>query len=339
MTVSFDALAATPRLLIEANLVPVQGARFQPTGFADLGPAEFTRPSDGTQMLLVESAQSVANRLESAILGADGVSPMEELEGLPYVRVRLTGQGKGVTTSSLVEAHRLNSPFISSNKKFESRFLESSGYRKGKVIQWNKVAEAIFSMDPCSLIHGVFFSNLEDGRLRLPRALTGFVEAEGVERAASGGVKNNHFDPAGEIRAEGYDKDVYGNVPYSRVEFTAQRITAYFNLDMTQVRSYGLPDAATRLLIGLSLLKVQRFFDHGLRLRTACDFRLDAEPRATQPEGWALPTTSAVLTAVRAAIKECRKSKLLDENPMELETVTKKKTKKDAKKAPADSDS
>ena len=65
MAIAFDALTKEPRLLLEAKLKPVQGDRFQPTGFADLGPARYTLP-DGTEMLLVESAQSGANRMELA---------------------------------------------------------------------------------------------------------------------------------------------------------------------------------------------------------------------------------------------------------------------------------
>ncbi len=63
---NFKALDNQPRLLIEADLQPVQGARFQPTGFPDLGAAEFDGP-DGRRMLLVESAQSVANHLERTV--------------------------------------------------------------------------------------------------------------------------------------------------------------------------------------------------------------------------------------------------------------------------------
>jgi len=65
----FDQLKGVPRLLIHADLKPVQGDRFQPTGFADLGAAIYERP-DGRRMLLVESAQSMANRLEHTCLAA-----------------------------------------------------------------------------------------------------------------------------------------------------------------------------------------------------------------------------------------------------------------------------
>ena len=63
MPLDFSALARAPRLLIEAKLQPVQGERFQPTGFPNLGAAIYKAP-DGNDMILVESAQSVANRLE-----------------------------------------------------------------------------------------------------------------------------------------------------------------------------------------------------------------------------------------------------------------------------------
>lgn len=63
MSLDFSQLAHTPRLLMEARLKPLQGTRFQPTGFPNLGPATYDGP-DGNRMLLVESAQSMANRLE-----------------------------------------------------------------------------------------------------------------------------------------------------------------------------------------------------------------------------------------------------------------------------------
>lgn len=322
-----NALTDAPRLLLEASLRPAQGDRFQPTGFADLGAAQYTTP-DGRRMLLVESAQSVANRLERAVIDGDGVDLRPELKGLPYVRVELTGQGDGVKTSSLVEAHRLNSPFIVTNKDFSTPFLEKSGYKKGQVINWPAAARAVLHFDPCSLLHGVFFANIEDGRLRFPRVLTGFIEASDVAEAASGGVKNNHFDPSGEIRAEGYDKDVYGNVPYSRLEFTARDIRAYFNIDLAQLRGYQLPKAAQHLLVTLALYKVRRFLDEGLRLRTACDLLVKDDLGATAPKGFTVPSTAELSAALPALIAEARKDKaLLAADVLQLTTKTVKKAK------------
>jgi CRISPR-associated protein Csb1 len=58
---NFTALKDQPRLLLKAALKPIQGTRFQPTGFPDLGAATYDGP-DGRKMILVESAQSMANR-------------------------------------------------------------------------------------------------------------------------------------------------------------------------------------------------------------------------------------------------------------------------------------
>lgn len=329
---SFDFLEAlkdAPRLLLEAPLKPAQGDRFQPTGFADLGAAQYTTP-DGRRMLLVESAQSVANRLERAVIDGDGVDLRPELAGLPYVRVELTGQGEGVATSSLVEAHRLNSPFIVTNKEFSAGFAEKSQYKKGQVIKWPAAARAVLHYDPCTLLHGVFFANIEDGRLRFPRVLTGFIEASDVAEVASGGVKNNHFDPSGVIRVEDHDKDVYGNVPYSRLEFTARDIRAYFNLDLAQLRGYQLPLVAQRLLATVALYKIRRFLDEGLRLRTACDLLLKGELEAKAPTGFAVPSTGQLEGAVKELIAEARKEKdLLAPEVLQLKTKTVKKAKKD----------
>ena len=87
------------RLLVEADLVPLQGQRFQPTGFADLGAAVYTLP-DGTRMLLVESAQSMANRLEQTIVTPDG-EVIPELEGLSYVAADLKGKDVGPLSTTL----------------------------------------------------------------------------------------------------------------------------------------------------------------------------------------------------------------------------------------------
>ncbi len=91
-------------------------------------------------------------------------------------------------------------------------------------------------------------------------------------KAISGGVKNSPIDPTGTLRAVGGEKDeVYSNVPYARIECTAQSIRAYFNVDLALIRGYGLGQEATKLLTSLCFLKIRRFLTSHLRPRTACD--------------------------------------------------------------------
>lgn len=323
----FERLENEPRILMEVALRPVQGDRFQPTGFADLGAADYVRP-DGTRMLLVESAQSVANRLEATCLSGAGPRIAEELDGLPYILVRLNGAADAAT-SSLVEAHRINSPYIISDKAFSATFTEKTAYKKGGLLDWRRIAATFMFFDPNSLLHGAFMANFEDGRIRIPRALSGFVEAEDVREAASGGVKNNPLDPTGSIRAVGFDRDVYSNVPYHRTEYTARSIKAYFNFDLAQLAGLGLPEEARRLLVALGLYKVRRFLSAGLRLRTACDLEPADGIVVGRPATFEVPEEKELLAAIQSGIRACGENGLFaDPRVTEIHTtvVEKKKT-------------
>jgi CRISPR-associated protein Csb1 len=299
----FENLKKTKRLLLEADLIPVQGERFQPTGFPDLGAATYQLPN-GTRMLLVESAQSIANHLEATIINSENDLD-EEFKGLSYIKTKLT-KATDTYTNSLIEAHRINSPFIISDKKFQEMFVKDAHYEPNKPINWQKVACALFKYDVNSLLHGTFLANLGDGRLKIPRALSGFIEARNVREVVSGGVKFNPIDPTGKLRAENYDKDVYGNVPYQRVEYTAERITAYFNVDVGLLQSYALGEAAFDLLMTLSLYKIQSFLLKGTRLRTACDLKVKEVLKAIEPIGFIIPDREALLAQIKEKILACK---------------------------------
>lgn len=268
----YSALANQPRLLVEAELQPIQGHRFQPTGFPDLGAATFKGP-DGTPMLLVESAQSVANRLEAVCWDDAKDEIVEPLNGLSHIVVEME-KGK---TSSIQEAHRLNSPYIINDEKLKKAITDEVGSKDTGPLDIRKLASAVFKHDAGAVLHGVFLEKVA-GRLRLQRLLSGFIEAEGAEAATSGGVKLDRVDPTGDA-AKGF-----GNVPFSRTEFTAKRTVAYFNLDLATMRGYGLGEAAEKLLVALALFKVLQFLETGLRLRTACDFEV-SELRVKRPTG------------------------------------------------------
>lgn len=325
-------LENAPRILLEAELRPAQGDRFQPTGFADLGAAQFTRP-DGTDMLLVESAQSVANRLERTCLDGDGPDLAAEFKGLPYVAATLKGAENPVRTSSLVEAHRIGSPYFLLNKKFKEQLAKEMKYNPKRPLNWKAIYATLFRYDPNSLLHGVFLALLEGGRVRAPRAVTGFIEAGNVRKAISGGVKNSPVDPKGELQvadAEASERGVYSNVPYSRIEFTAETIRAYFNIDLALMRGYGLTPGAFQLLTALALLKVRRFLTAHLRLRTACDLQLKGDVAAAAPGGFVVADEATLLAKVQSGITECR-GLFADPAVTELETPVKvKKNREDS---------
>jgi CRISPR-associated protein Csb1 len=259
MPIKLDSLAIAPRLLLEARLQPLQGTRFQPTGFPNLGAATYDGPN-GERMLLVESAQSMANRLEAVCWDKPADDWIKPLKGLPLVKVVRKSKDKDgkeieeALTNTVLEAHRINSPYILEGKDksvLQSLKSQLAEMEEGPV-DIKKLAAVILKLDTNALIHGVFLakSDLAGGRLRLPRALSSFIEAEEVKEAQSGGVKNDHVNPSGDT-AKGF-----GNVPFARSEFTSAKIVAYFNLDVAQIRAFGLGDSVSQLLIALALLNV-----------------------------------------------------------------------------------
>lgn len=321
MSLDYAKLATEPRLLMEAELKPLQGHRFQPTGFADLGPARYTLP-DGKEMLLVESAQSVANRMELACWDEANDSLIQELDGLPYIRV--VSADKKPLTNSVLEAHRINSEYIMKSggkpSAFHEQFKKEIAYQTDRPVDWRRFQIALLKYDSNSLAHGCFLEEIA-GRLRITRVISGFVEASGIRVVESGGVKNNIVQP--EL------KGGEGNVPYHRTEFTAEKITAYFNLDLALLRGYGLGDDATKLLIALALFKVRRFLAVGLRLRTACDLEPVGELVVKRPLGFVLPKEPELLAECGTHIAACKKAGLFaDITTVEWKPDTKKKAAK-----------
>jgi CRISPR-associated protein Csb1 len=301
----YSALVNQPRLLIEAELQPIQGHRFQPTGFPDLGAATYKRP-DGTAMLLVESAQSMANRLEAVCWDEAKDSIIDSLKGLSHIVVE-TGKGR---TSSIQEAHRLNSPFIINNEALKQSITNEVGSKDTGPLDIRRLANAVFKRDASAVLHGVFLEKVA-GRLRLQRLLSSFIEAEGAETVTSGGVKLDRVDPKGDA-AKGY-----GNVPFSRTEFAAARTVAYFNLDLATMRGYNLGENAERLLVALALFKILRLLETGLRLRTACDFEVKYL-KATRPEGTDLSRHRELLVEVEQVLPDLIRKCEFGKQPLEL---------------------
>jgi CRISPR-associated protein Csb1 len=300
VSLDLSALDNAPRLLLEARLEPLQGTRFQPTGFPEIGAAQYDGP-DGTPMLLVESAQSMANRLETVCWDKVADDWVASLKGLPVIRVK-DKDGKALT-NSVLEAHRINSPYIleGQDKTVFDKLKSGLADMDEGFVDLRKLARTLLALDVNTLLHGVFLAkkDLAGGRLRLPRALSAFIEAKDAKVAASGGVKNDAVNPSGDT-AKGF-----GNVPFSRDEFVSPKISAFFNLDLAQLRGYGLGDNVFRLLVALALFKIRAFLETGLRLRTACDLEC-ASIEITRPQGFQLPALTKLEDALPRLIDQAK---------------------------------
>jgi CRISPR-associated protein Csb1 len=322
----------TNRKMFEVHMRPAIGTRFQPTGFPDLGSAEFDRPvinkdgePDWEKALLVESAQSMANRLEQMAWDDATNRPIELFEALPYVQVIDEASGDYLT-SSRTESHRLASAFIKDSTLDGQEMVEVIKGRLGleddRPVPPRDIALAILALDPFCLIHGVFFADTRwPSQPKITRALTAFIEALDVRQADSGGVKKDHVrhslgDHSGGGTAEGY-----GSVPFHRVEWTAREIVASFALDLRQFRSYGLSEPVTDLLEAIALWEIRSLVEEGLRLRTACDL-----VPSDDLDDLALPPLADLESRIRAGIDSLPAD--IDPSPIEVLWVGGKKRKK-----------
>ncbi len=277
------------RTVLEADLKPLAGSLIQPTGFPDLGAAEFKRTSgngtaENVDALLVESAQSMANWLEGTTWDSARADQVADLGALPYVRI--VSPDGAFLSSSRLEAHRLASAYVMDGKidGVEGRkwLMERLGLAQGRPLDYRSVARACFKLDPVSLVHGVFFAQQKwPWQPKIARAVTSFIEASGVRPVVSGGVKKDVVinEAKGGVTSEGY-----GTVPHHRVEYTAEKITAYFTVDHAQFRSYGLSEPATALLEALADFEIAMLLDRGLRLRTRCDLEVKEIVRGERPD-------------------------------------------------------
>jgi len=302
---TLDDLLTAPRLLVDATLMPVVGSIFQPTGFPNLGAAVFRRPGAPGEQLLVESVQSMANRLEATGWDDAARAPITALRGLPWVQVLAADDGEALT-SSRQEPHRLSSPYIreavtENGETGVDWLVDRLGLRGGRPLDYRRVAAAVWALDPLALVHGVFFSDPKfsaSGNPKFRRAITAVIEAGDVQPVVSGGLKRDDVAFKAERESGQTATEGYGFVPYGRTEFTAAEIRLSAAVDLQQIRGYGLGDDAARLLAAVALWELAELLEAPLRLRTRCDLEV-TDIRVRRPEGATLPPASELEREVR----------------------------------------
>ena len=299
-----EALDGAPRLLVDAVLAPLASTTFQPTGFPDLGAAEFQRPGSPPS-LLVESVQSLANHFESLGWDGPGRGPIDALARLPFVEVVHTDDERFLTSSRL-EPHRLAAAYVREasidGMTGTALIAERLGLQKETPLDWPRIYVAVFQLDPLCLIHGVFFSaQAWHGNPKVRRAIAAVIEANDVAPAVSGGLKR---DDVQFTSAEGRGaEEGYGFVPFGRTEYTAAEIRLRAAVDLDQIRGYGLGGQVTRLLELIAIWELAALLSGPMRLRTACD--LDPERiEVRRPDGFSLPAAHDLLEEMERTAAE-----------------------------------
>lgn len=275
MALDLSPLDSASRLMVEAELKVATGGggRFQPTGFPDLGAALY-RGADEKEWLLVESSQSMANRLELACWDESEECFDEVCNGIPFVRSHVTSGGASSTTSTVQESHRLASPYIldgtlsgtSENQKLWELLKTDSegglGLNENRPFMLRNHAGRLLQLDPSSLLHGVWLSTkvegngtskkaLCGGKVRFPRILSGYIEAANPNPANYGGVKRERIMDGSE---EGQDAESgFGSIPFPKSDFTSPSIRAYFSIDLQLLRTLGMGERDEKITDGLTV--------------------------------------------------------------------------------------
>ena len=282
-------LLGQDRVLISAELHLANGSFFQPTGFPDIGACIYTDGA-GHRRCLVESEQSMANRLEAVCMKAPGVWREPLARKLPVIRVE--DKKNRLLATNLTEPHRVASSYVlestingekpakNDRTTLEGKLKDHLGI-DGKT--WplddrEKLTQSVFALDPAAILHGFQFMQWETVGLRAARLLHarleatvadvdgevhyGLVKVDGIEPESSATKKSNK----GQSIAH---KQRYVPVPKS--------IQATFEIDVLALRERSLVPvadadcadegssnrAAQRFLLALALWKIHRFLTNG----------------------------------------------------------------------------
>ena len=297
-----DELLEQDRVLINADLQLANGSFFQPTGFPDIGACVYT-DGTGKRRCLVESEQSMANRLEAVCMKAPGVWREPFAGQLPVVRVK--SKGGSLLATNLTEPHRVASSYVLegvvNGTTLQEKFQEHLGI-DGKT--WpldgrEKLTQTVFTLDPAAILHGFQFMQWEAVGLRAARLLHARLEATLADKDGADGevhyglVKVDGIEP----EASAAKKSNKGQSLAAKVRYVSESIQATFEIDVLALRERSLVPAADgdgadsdsanqdarRFLLALALWKIHRFLTNApafdartgdttgsLRLRADC---------------------------------------------------------------------
>ncbi|MCS7312220.1 MAG: type I-U CRISPR-associated RAMP protein Csb1/Cas7u [Acidobacteria bacterium] len=247
----FEELYASDYGVITARLGLANGRFLQPTGFPDIGPCIY-RDKDGKRWCLVESEQSMANRLEAVCMKSPGVW-VDALQGLPLIVVQ-DGNGHLLATN-LTEPHRIASSYVLEGKlhnqeDLRSRIEAQIGLQQGgsrwSLEERNKLEGLVFTLDPAALLHGFQFVQWEFVGLRQTRLLHARLEAELAEdpEVYYGMVKWDTIEP-GATRQERANK---GQSIAVKSRIVPKDIRATFEIDLLGLKSLSLNEDQKRFL-------------------------------------------------------------------------------------------
>lgn len=287
-----EQLYAEDRVVITASLKLVNGHFLQPTGFPDIDACIY-RDEEGRRRCLVESEQSMSNRLEAVAMKSPGVW-VDDLKGLPLIVVR--NKAGDLLATNLTEPHRIASSYILDGKRagdtadMRALFEGKLGLRNGgdfwPLDKRADLEQLVFALDPAALLHGFQFVQWKFVGLRQTRLIHARLETELAEdpEVHYGMVKWDAIEPES-TREERANK---GQSIAAKSRIVPKNIIATFEIDVLGLKSFSLREDRKKSLLGLALWKIGAFlanrpsFDPrsratgpSLRLRADCYLTCD----------------------------------------------------------------
>ncbi|MBI4524495.1 MAG: type I-U CRISPR-associated protein Cas7 [Deltaproteobacteria bacterium] len=284
-----DRMYEQEHIVITASLEIANGHFLQPTGFPDIDACIY-RDKEGKRWCLVESEQSMTNRLEAVCMKSPGVW-IDDLKGLPVIAVR--NKDGDLLTTNLTEPHRIASSYVldgkrDDNKEMKSLFEQKLGLKNGgdfwPLDKRSDLEKLVFALDPGALLHGFQFVQWKFVGLRQTRLVHARLEAELADESEVnyGMVKWDAIEPEStqEKRAN------KGQSIAAKSRIVPKEIAATFEIDVLGLKNLALEELQKKFLLGLALWKVGAFLNNkpsfdarsrqtgpSLRLRSDCYLR------------------------------------------------------------------
>ncbi len=308
----------------------VKGA-FNPSIFPNVGRLTFRHQEK--DCLIMDSFASVSNMLEGTVQLPGTNTPI--FAELPYIR--MVDQAGVYRATSLTLPHRIASGYLLKNK---SAML--NGKKFGEQIKAEIIAhglhQTLLKYCPMSLLHGVWFSQLEGGNYKISKSITGSLLAIDVTEAIVGGVAMDGVWKSAETLDLGDFADSpkkaseagVGMIPHSTTRYVCDRVVGSFQIGDLQIESYPIPTEGKRLLKALAVYEILSFIETVPMHRTDCNLQvIDVEiNKPLNVGGQNISKSTEAKAAVEKALEDCQKLGILG-TVQEVSVTLKEKVEKE----------
>jgi CRISPR-associated protein Csb1 len=324
----------TANTSIDINFA-VKGA-FNPSIFPNVGRLIFRQQDK--DCLIMDSFASVSNMLEGTIQLPGTEAPI--FEGLPYIR--MIDQAGAYRATSLTLPHRIASGYLLKNKSAMLNGKKFGDGIKAEIVA-NGLHQTLLKYCPMSLLHGVWFSQLEGGNYKISKSITGSLLAVDVKEAIVGGLSMDSVWKSAETldlsdfsdNPKKASEAGVGMIPHSTTRYVCDRVVGSFQIGDLQIESYPIPAEGKRLLKALAVYEILAFIETVPMHRTDCNLQvIDVEINKPLKIGDQEVTKSTeAKAAVEQALKDCQKLGILG-SVQEVSVTLKEKTEKTPKGKP-----